>query len=128
MTAWNTCPEIPHKRTSAKDRARSRRHPVGRGGRDQVVPVPAHPPAHRSRQPPQASWRPSQAHHQFMTGGVGERGEGGHGGLAAPGLIRADHALRDTRPGSQFYLGQPSSLPCLAEQGSSRPLRIHALV
>jgi hypothetical protein len=35
-----------------------------------------------------------------------------------PGLIGADHALRDTRPRSQFCMGQARSLPGLAKQRS----------
>ena len=101
---------------------------MGLRGRDQVIPVAAHPAAHRSRQPLQALELRPQAHHQFVASGIDQRGEGGDGGLAMPGLIGADHALRETRAGRQFCLGQPSSLPRSAEQGSSRDrLRIHTL-
>jgi len=83
------------------------------------VPVAAHPAAHRPGQPGHAPGLTPQAQRQVITSGIDQRREGGDGGLAAPRLVGADHALRGTRPGGQFRLGQASSLPCPAEQGSS---------
>jgi len=84
------------------------------------MPAAAHLAAHWSRHLPEAPGLPPQAHHQLMASGIDQSREGGDGGLAVPGLIGTDHALRNTRPGSQFRLRQASPLTRLAEQRPSR--------
>ena len=73
-----------------------------------------------------AAWMSASRWRQIEAGCLDQAGERWDGGLPLPGLIRADHALRDTRPGGQAHLGQAGPLSRLAEQGS-RGGRFHAV-
>lgn len=66
---------------------------------DQVVPVAAHPAAYRAGEPAQMAGGAAQAQRQLEAGRIDQPGEGRDGGLALPGLVRADHALGDACPG-----------------------------
>ena len=68
--------------------------------------------------PSRESWRPPQVQRQLEACRIDEPGERWEGGLALRGLVRADHALCDTRPGGQVHLGQAGLPARLAEQGS----------
>jgi hypothetical protein len=69
---------------------------------------------------------PPQAQRELEASRADQSGQRRNGRLPLTGLIRADHALRDTRPGGQVHLGQASLLARLAEQGSCGG-RFHAI-
>ncbi len=89
--------------------------PVRCCGGDQVLAVAADAAAHRPRQPAQPAGRPAQAQRQLEAGRIDQPGERWDGRLPLPGLVRTDHALRDTRPDGQVHLGQAGPLARLAE-------------
>jgi hypothetical protein len=46
--------------------------------------------------------QPTIPYHQFISVGLDQGREGRQGGLAVPGFMSADHALRDACPGSHI--------------------------
>ena len=87
-------------------------------------PATARPRRASCRSPPsplpaQAAWRPAQAQRQLEASRADQAGECWDRGLALPGLICADHALRDTGPGGP---GPPGTgRPVCAPGGAGLP-------
>ena len=82
-------------------------HVMGRGRRNQVPPPSPDLPPHRTGQPAQLRRLMLDIHHEIASGRIDQLGQGRQRRLTPPGLIRADHTLRDTRPEGQFRLRQP---------------------
>jgi len=97
---------------------------MGGRGSDQVPPLAAYPPTDRARQPAQSPRLPPDVHDQIAAGRLDQRGQGWQCGLAVPGLIGADHALRDARPGGQLRLRKPR---VGASPPQQRPGRVRCL-